>query len=80
MDIDKIPRKELEDFYIKQNKERIELIESVFDQLNSFTNSLNLFFLKNKIPFKLNVELRKKVLDSIIGQDFDGDMVLPKSD
>jgi hypothetical protein len=72
-------KEELEKLLIKENKKKFELIESLFYQLNNFTQSSNRFFNKNRLPFKLNMEINKKMMDSIIGRDSHEDMILPKS-
>jgi hypothetical protein len=74
-----IPKEELEKLLVKENKQKFELIESLFYQLNNFTQSSNRFFNKNRLPFKLNMEINKKMMDSIIGIDSQEDMILPKS-
>jgi hypothetical protein len=79
MNMKNIPKEELEKLLVKENKQKFELIESLFYQLNNFTQSSNRFFNKNRLPFKLNMEINKKMMDSIIGIDSQEDMILPKS-
>lgn len=80
MNVKEITREDLEKFYIDESKRKFELIENTFYQLNKFTQNLNGFFAKNNLPFSLDIEVKEKSMNSILGRDSQEDMILPKSD